>query len=361
MNMNHAFPPSPPSDHDSASASTSITTTSTASKTKSKRQNNMVDMMADQQQQQHQTLVPVPLSITSNPLGRMPGALRRARALPRNKDGEIICDHPNCRDNGNNMTFKRVCEWNKHMDRHERPYKCHEAGCELNPGFTYSGGLLRHQREVHKMHLSTKEPLFCPFPNCNRSSGSGFTRRENLEEHKRRRHMDDLLGPEAQQHQHQHQHPSSSSSNNLARAPSSQQQQAPAAGAPDELAAPPAKRRRMQTPNSTATTTTTATATVAGGVSLGQQQSSTSNTGQNVLQVQALLRQTGMTEHQLIEHLQSRLREKEECIRRQAAELQQYQTFFQALPPQAIYNVVQPQISQISQVPQLSQLPGTGG
>ncbi|KAK5233268.1 hypothetical protein LTR47_005765 [Exophiala xenobiotica] len=288
----------------------------------------------------------------------MPGALRRARALPRNKDGDIICDHPNCRDNGNNTTFKRVCEWNKHMDRHERPYKCHEAGCELNPGFTYSGGLLRHQREVHKMHLSTKEPLFCPFPNCNRSSGSGFTRRENLEEHKRRRHMDDLSqGPEVEhQHQNQHQHPSSSSSNNLARAPS--QQQAPATGAPDELA-PPAKRRRTQTPNSIAT------ATVAGGASLGQQSagstSSTSNTSQNVQQVQALLRQTGMTEHQLIEHLQSRLREKEECIRRQAAELEQYQTFFQALPPQAIYNVVQPQISQISQVSQLSQLPGTGG
>ncbi|KAK5366411.1 hypothetical protein LTR20_006528 [Exophiala xenobiotica] len=293
----------------------------------------------------------------------MPGALRRARALPRNKDGEIICDHPNCRDNGNNTTFKRVCEWNKHMDRHERPYKCHEAGCELNPGFTYSGGLLRHQREVHKMHLSTKEPLFCPFPNCNRSSGSGFTRRENLEEHKRRRHMDDLgQVSEEQQHQHQHQHPSSS---NLARAPSQQQQQAPVSGAPDELA-PPAKRRRTQTPNNssaTATATATTTATVAGGASLGQQQSSTSstsNTSQNV-QVQALLRQTGMTEHQLIEHLQSRLREKEECIRRQAAELEQYQTFFQALPPQAIYNVVQPQISQISQVSQLSQLPGTGG
>ncbi|KAK5453515.1 hypothetical protein LTS15_006700 [Exophiala xenobiotica] len=296
----------------------------------------------------------------------MPGALRRARPLPRNKDGEIICDHPNCRDNGNNMTFKRACEWNKHMDRHERPYKCHEAGCELNPGFTYSGGLLRHQREVHKMHLSTKEPLFCPFPNCNRSSGSGFTRRENLEEHKRRRHMDDLLGSEEQQHQHQH--PSSSSSNNLGRTPSQQQQQQPpASGAPDEQA-PPAKRRRTQTPNNssaTATATATAKATVAGGASLGGQQSSstsnTSNASQNVLQVQALLRQTGMTEHQLIEHLQSRLREKEECIRRQAAELQQYQTFFQALPPQALYNLVQPQISQISQVPQLSQLPGTGG
>ena len=78
------------------------------------------------------------------------------------------------------------------MDRHERPYKCHEPECELNAGFTYSGGLLRHQREVHKMHQSTKQPLFCPFPNCNRSSGNGFTRKENLEEHKRRRHLEEM-------------------------------------------------------------------------------------------------------------------------------------------------------------------------
>ncbi len=57
-----------------------------------------------------------------------------------------------------------VCEWNKHMDRHERPYKCHEAGSGPNPGFTYSGGPLMHQGEVHKMHLVSD---FCPFPNCN--------------------------------------------------------------------------------------------------------------------------------------------------------------------------------------------------
>jgi hypothetical protein len=65
-----------------------------------------------------------------------------------------------------------ACEWNKHMDSHERPYKCHTSPCDLNkdmdkhkhsyknqgagralnPGFTYSGGLLRHQGEVHKKY-----------------------------------------------------------------------------------------------------------------------------------------------------------------------------------------------------------------
>ena len=119
---------------------------------------------------------------------RPPCALRREQSPPRNAKGEIICSLIECRDK--QETFRRPCEWNKHMDRHERPYKCDEPDCEVTLGFTYSGGLLRHQREVHQMHLSTKPPLFCPFPNCNRSSGIGFTRKENLEEHKRRRHVD---------------------------------------------------------------------------------------------------------------------------------------------------------------------------
>lgn len=75
------------------------------------------------------------------------------------------------------------------MDKHDRPYKCLEPGCDKIQGFTYSGGLLRHQREVHKKNGSAKKPLMCPYPDCNRSAGSGFTRQENLKEHLRRRHM----------------------------------------------------------------------------------------------------------------------------------------------------------------------------
>jgi hypothetical protein len=36
--------------------------------------------------------------------------------------------------------------------RDDRPYKCLVGGCEKLQGFTYSGELLRHEREVHKMH-----------------------------------------------------------------------------------------------------------------------------------------------------------------------------------------------------------------
>lgn len=112
---------------------------------------------------------------------------RPERDPPRNENGEIICTHTACRDK--NETFRRPCEWNKHMDKHERPYKCNEPTCEQNPGFTYSGGLLRHMREVHKKGVGpTRRPLYCPHANCIRSTGEGFTRRENLEEHLRRRH-----------------------------------------------------------------------------------------------------------------------------------------------------------------------------
>jgi hypothetical protein len=120
-------------------------------------------------------------------------AIRRDRPHPRTTGGEFTCEHPDCTEKV--PTFRRLCEWNKHMDRHERPYKCNEPGCETTQGFTYSGGLLRHQREVHKMHSTGKELLYCPYQNCSRATGEGFTRKENLEEHKRRRHQTELSSP----------------------------------------------------------------------------------------------------------------------------------------------------------------------
>lgn len=74
------------------------------------------------------------------------------------------------------------------MDKHERPYVCTARGCEKIQGFTYSGGLLRHEREVHGKHGGPKKKLLCPHVNCKRSSGKGFSRQENLSEHLRRVH-----------------------------------------------------------------------------------------------------------------------------------------------------------------------------
>ncbi|GES59217.1 C2H2 transcription factor [Aspergillus terreus] len=114
-------------------------------------------------------------------------SVRRARDPPKNAAGQIFCDHPECQQAP--PVFRRPCEWNKHMDKHDRPYKCLEPGCDKIQGFTYSGGLLRHQREVHKKNVNAKKPLMCPYADCNRSTGNGFTRQENLKEHLRRRHM----------------------------------------------------------------------------------------------------------------------------------------------------------------------------
>jgi len=74
------------------------------------------------------------------------------------------------------------------MDKHERPYRCLAEGCEKLPGFTYAGGQLRHEREVHGKHGGPKNPLHCPHFNCKRHSGKGFSRQENLNEHLRRVH-----------------------------------------------------------------------------------------------------------------------------------------------------------------------------
>jgi hypothetical protein len=82
------------------------------------------------------------------------------------------------------------CEWSKHMDKHDRPYKCPAEGCEKLPGFTYSGGLLRHEREVHNKHGGPRKQLNCPHINCKRHTGKGFSRQENLNEHLRRVHTD---------------------------------------------------------------------------------------------------------------------------------------------------------------------------
>lgn len=238
-------------------------------------------------------------SVPGNPT-KGAGAVRRTRPPPRDELGQIYCDHINCRGRG--QTFKRNCEWNKHMDRHERPYKCREAGCEANPGFTYSGGLLRHQREVHKMHLSTKQPLFCPFPNCNRSSGAGFTRKENLEEHKRRRHLEEM------------------SDHASAREPSH-----PPTATPMVAHEPAAKRRKLSIPMSME---------APGQSSLPPPEVASLN----------LVHETAMSESQLVHRLQEKLRQKEDYIRRQANELHRLQNFLRSLPPQTIYGVIHSQV-----------------
>ncbi|KAI0842628.1 hypothetical protein F5Y06DRAFT_258119 [Hypoxylon sp. FL0890] len=108
------------------------------------------------------------------------------RKVTQNKDGMFYCSFPGCKET--TKVFSRKCEWSKHMDKHDRPYKCMMPGCEKLSGFTYGGGLTRHEREVHGKH-GGPSPLNCPHANCKRHEGKGFTRMENLNEHLRRVHM----------------------------------------------------------------------------------------------------------------------------------------------------------------------------
>ncbi|KAI0972376.1 hypothetical protein F4678DRAFT_59078 [Xylaria arbuscula] len=117
---------------------------------------------------------------------RMKPIPKPERQIAKNREGKFICTWHDC--NAAIKEFSRKCEWNKHMDKHERPYKCAAVGCENVPGFTYSGGLLRHEREVHRKHGGPKNPLYCPHKGCKRHKNSSFARLENLNEHLRRCH-----------------------------------------------------------------------------------------------------------------------------------------------------------------------------
>ncbi|KAI9664360.1 MAG: hypothetical protein M1831_002293 [Alyxoria varia] len=154
--------PSPPNDHETPGAVD-----------ESNHQYQMNPILDDRQEEG-----PYPDTGSPNALDR------KNTQLPRNEDGKITCSKPACEG----IVFERRCEWTKHMDRHERPYVCEKPGCEKLKGFTYAGGLIRHEREVHKQHGGPKETLMCPIPFCKRNTGHGFTRKENLNEHLRRVH-----------------------------------------------------------------------------------------------------------------------------------------------------------------------------
>ncbi|KAK9445338.1 zinc finger domain-containing protein [Metarhizium brunneum] len=142
----------------------------------------------------HAPSIPEPISeskdaspgIGSPPSSRTKTIPKPDRDVVKQADGKFHCPLEECKEEM--RAFSRKCEWNKHMDKHERPYRCPAPGCENLPGFTYSGGLLRHEREVHNKHGGPKNTVNCPHPNCKRHTGKGFSRQENLNEHLRRVH-----------------------------------------------------------------------------------------------------------------------------------------------------------------------------
>ncbi|KAF2834211.1 hypothetical protein M501DRAFT_922691, partial [Patellaria atrata CBS 101060] len=110
---------------------------------------------------------------------------KRRESPERNTENKMICTRSvKC----SHLTFNRKCDWSRHMDKHDRPYKCKYPSCKYMRGFTYNGGLTRHLREVHKLYSGIKQSLFCPYKECKRSYSQEFARKENLHEHIRRMH-----------------------------------------------------------------------------------------------------------------------------------------------------------------------------
>jgi hypothetical protein len=72
------------------------------------------------------------------------------RLVTTGDGGRYVCNWGFCTEEV--RAFISRAEWNEHMDKHHRPYKCTTDGCEKLLGFRCSSDLLRHQRAVHKMH-----------------------------------------------------------------------------------------------------------------------------------------------------------------------------------------------------------------
>ena len=139
------------------------------------------------------------------------------------------------------------------------------------------------------MHLTMKQPLYCPFPNCNRSSGAGFTRKENLEEHKRRRHLEEM---------------------SQSQSPLEQNVLIP-------QSTPSRKRKRLPTPHAT-------------------EDEEGDGDGDSVVKVH---NDINIESHPTVKALRSMISQKDEYIRWQHIELQKYQNLMASLPQQALYSI----------------------
>ncbi|EEH39484.2 hypothetical protein PAAG_08753 [Paracoccidioides lutzii Pb01] len=102
-------------------------------------------------------------------------AARRTREPPKNA-GQIYCNHPDCHDHI--LYFKTPWEWNRHMDKHDRPYKCTNPDC--NRRFTQAGSMRRHLITIHQVNSK----LRWTHSDCDRSS----SRKVDLKKHIHRIH-----------------------------------------------------------------------------------------------------------------------------------------------------------------------------
>ena len=88
--------------------------------------------------------------------------------------------------------FKRPRDFNKHMNKHLRPYRCEEGRC--NRRFSTSTSAKRHHASVHR---ATKQLFFCPYQDCPRHQGVqtvGYTPKDSVARHIRLKHREEMKG-----------------------------------------------------------------------------------------------------------------------------------------------------------------------
>ncbi|KAF2869239.1 Alpha/Beta hydrolase protein [Massariosphaeria phaeospora] len=101
--------------------------------------------------------------------------------------GEMICGRHEC----HGITFAKRSDWKKHMDKHNRPWKCLVAGC-IHPhgGLTTKRDLDRHRNSRHSdiVEQSSRRNYFCLEQGC--LAKGPFRRKDKLQDHVKRVHSD---------------------------------------------------------------------------------------------------------------------------------------------------------------------------
>lgn len=90
--------------------------------------------------------------------------------------GPYVCDFPGCQQK---QQYTRMCELNKHKKTHERNFPCrHSPNCKA---FSTAKDRNRHETTIHKAEFGGEEYI------C-QDCGKSCSRKDNLRDHRRRRH-----------------------------------------------------------------------------------------------------------------------------------------------------------------------------
>jgi hypothetical protein len=111
-------------------------------------------------------------SLFSDPAAQSYAAIQVVSQGTSDSGRILTCTEPSCQ----NLTFSNKDEWTKHMNKHNRPFKCTVAGCEKS--FARNACRQRHLDSVH----NHKAKFYCDVPEC-KHSRVGFARRDHLKQH----------------------------------------------------------------------------------------------------------------------------------------------------------------------------------